>query len=266
MKKFSVLLLIALIFIPVTFVLASSESSRKDYLFQFDLYRQKYTEFQISKNEYAKFKTLTSQTTALEKTRAMLAQRDQLLHAYLTFLAEKLAEDQGLSTTTKQLYVTLIGNELKFLETHAQMIPAIAMLEDASRVSQELESHYKVLQISIRQILAGLALGQLSIMGNMYDGTLRSAQTIVSSFGGTFTPAKQETINRWILQINNKRSFYQQKLDAIASMNVQLDASDLDDLDKKFSDMTQKMAEARQYLVEGAQFQIELKNALKYRD
>ncbi len=265
MRKTAVLLLVIFIF-PLSYIFASTESARKDYIFQFDIYRQKYSEFQVSKNEYAKFKTLTAQATALDKTKSMLGQRDQLLHAYLTLLAEKLAEDQGLPSTTKQLYVTLISNELKFLETHAQTIQSIATLEDATRVSEELSGHYRVLQISIRQILTGLSLGQLSILGNMYDASLRDAQLVMSTYRGTFLPSKQETINRWILQINNKRSFYQQKLDAIASLNAQLDAPDLDELDRKFSEITQKIAEARQYLVEGASFLVELKNALKYKE
>lgn len=259
-------LVVLAFFLPLSVAFATTDSARRDYTFQFDIYRQKYSEFQVAKNEYAKFKTLTAQATALEKTKSMLAQRDQLLHAYLTFLAEKLAEEQGLPSTTKQLYVTLIANEIKFLEAHAQTISSIATLEDATRVSEELSSHYRVLQVSIRQILTGLSLGQLSILGSMYDVSLRNAQSIMATYAGTFPPAKQETINRWILQINNKRSFYQQKLDAIASLNAQLDAPDLEELDRKFQEITQKTAEARQYLVEGASFLIELKNALKYKE
>lgn len=266
MKRTAQLFLMCLALLGATSVYASVDTSRKDYLFQFDSYRQKYSEFQVAKNEYAKFKTLTAQSTALDKTKAMLSQRDQLLHSYLTLLAEKLAEEQGLPSSTKQTYITLIANELKFLETHAQTIPSIATIEDAVKSSDELSGHYRVLQISIRQILTGLSLGQLAILGSMYDASLRNAQAIMTTYGGTFPPAKQETINRWILQINNKRSFYQQKIDAIASLNTQLDAPDMDELDRKFSEITQRSAEARQYLVEGASFLIELKNALKYKE
>lgn len=262
MKKFAVLLVLSLF--PLSVIFASTEQARKDYQFQFDIYRSKFTEFQVAKNEYAKFKTLTAQATALDKTKSMMAQRDQLLHSYLTLLAEKLAEDQGLGTSTKQLYITLIQNELIFLERHAQLIPSIGSLEDADRVSGELESHYKVLSVSIRQILIGLSVGQLSILGSMFDSAVRDAQTIVALYGGSFTPEKQQTINRWILQINNKRSFFQQKLDTIMSVNTQLEAADLDDLETKFNAMQQTVAEARQYLAEGASFMIELKNALKY--
>lgn len=263
MKKiFLPLLLGALLLTPIAF--ASIDQARQDYLFQFDTYRQKYSEFEIAKNEYKKFGTLTAQTTALEKTKIMLSQRDQLLHSYLMLLVEKLNEDQGLGTTTKQQYLTIIQNELTFLEKHTQLIQAIASLEDAENISGELESHYKVLQISIRQILTVLAIGQLNILGNKYDNALKEAQAIMATYAGIFSPEKQQTINRWILQITNKRSLYQQKLDAIASLNVQLDTPDLAELDRQYNQISLMISEARQYLVEGASFLIELKNALKY--
>ncbi len=263
MKKFFVLLLLFLA-LPMTLIFATTEQARKDYQFQFDLYRQKNTEFQVAKNEYQKFKTLTSQTTALDKTKSMLSQRDQLLHSYLSFLAEKLAEDQGVSPSVKQQYISILQNELIFLEKHAQTIPSIGSIEDSENVSQELESHYLVLSSSIRQILNGLSVGQLSILGSKFDTVVRDSQLIMSTVGGSLSPAKQQTINRWILQIQNKRQFFQQKVDAIVVANSQLTGLDMEDLDNKFSDIQQTTAEARAYLVEGASFMIELKNALKY--
>lgn len=245
-------------------VFASSTQARQDYLYQFDTYRQKYTEFQVAKNEYAKFNTLTAQTTALTKTKTMLGQRDQLLHAYLVLLMEKLNEESGLNATTKQLYRSLITSEITFLEGHAQLIPSIGSLDDATNVSGELESHYRVLQTSIRQILIGLSLGQLAILGQIYDTALRDAQGIIVSSSGYFTPAKQEIVNRWVLQISNKRTLYQQKFDAISSANTLLDNRDLEELETQYNAMTKSIAEARQYLLEGASFLTELKNALKY--
>ena len=265
MKRLSVIGIIVSILLSTTgVVFATSAQARQDYLFQFDVYRQKYTDFQVAKNEYEKFKTLTSQTTALEKTKSMLGQRDQLLHGYLLLLLEKLNEESGLNPSTKQLYRSLIASELTFLEGHAQLIPSIGSLEDSVRVSQELESHYRVLQTSIRQILIGLSMGQLAILGQMYDAATRDAQNLIVSSAGYFTPAKQEVVNRWVLQITNKRSLYQQKYDAISSANALLQSNDIDDLDRQYAEITKTIAEARQYLLEGASFLTELKNALKF--
>jgi hypothetical protein len=267
MKRLPVVAFIIFVFFTFSgLVYATSDQARQDYLFQFDTYRAKYTDFQVAKNEYAKFNTLTAQTTALEKTKTMLTQRDQLLRSYLFLLNEKLNEDAGLNATTKQLYRTVISSEVTFLEGHARLIPAIGSLEDAVHVSQELESHYRVLQVSIRQILIGLSLGQLSILSGIYDTTLHDAQALVATYGSVFSNQKQETVNRWLLQITNKRTLYQQKLQEITSAGYQLKTTDAQELDRQYREITNKIGEARQYLLEGASFLTELKNSIQYID
>lgn len=267
MKRLPVYILLLFIFFSSGFIVyASSQQAYQDYLYQFDVYRQTYTDFQVAKNEYAKFKSLTSQSSALDKTKTMLSQRDQLLRAYLLLLNEKLNEDTGISTTTKQLYRSLITSEVTFLENHAKLVPSIGSIDDAERISEQLESHYSILQVSIRQILIGLSLGQLTILSTMYDKTLLDAQTQVQTNSSTFTPQKQETINRWLLQITNKKSLYQQKFDAISSANSLLHGNDIQNLERQYSDLTKSMNEARQYLKEGASFMTELVTALKYVD
>lgn len=249
----------------VTPIFATYEQAYQDYLFQFDSYRQRYSEFQVAKNEYEKFQTLTSQATALDKTKIMLAQRDQLLRAYLIVLYEKLNDpNSGLPAVTKGQYQTILTNEIVFLETHAQRIPAIGSLEDAVDVSRELESHYGVLQASIRQILVGFSLGQLAIIAKHYDDQLLKAKALVSANSALLPFAKQETVNRWLLQIANKRNFYQQKVDAIAIANAQMSTTDAEELDTVFNAAMRNIGEARQYLAEGASFFVEFKNALKY--
>ncbi len=262
MKRLLVFFSFLLFALPV---FATYEQAYQDYLFQFDRYRQLYSDFQVAKNEYLKFKTLTSEATALEKTKSMMNQRDQLLRSYLLTLYEKVNDaNSGLTAITRDQYQRILGNEIAFLETHAQTISAIGSLEDADQVSHELESHYTVLQTSIRQILTGLSLGQLAILAKFYDALVLDAQNIIAQHGGTFTPQKQETINRWVLQIVNKRNFYQQKIDSISQQSALLDPSDLEDLDSKYNTLIRGVAEARQYLIEGISNLAELRDALKY--
>jgi hypothetical protein len=268
MRKLCIITALLVMFLYSVFhvptVFASSLQAHQDYLFQYDTYRTAFTNFQVAKNEYIKFKSLTAQTDALDKTKLMLVQRDKLLRSYLSLLNEKLNEDQGLSGSTKQLYQTLIKNEITFLDGHANKLPSVGSLSDAITVSGELDSHYKILQISIRQILIGLSLGQLSILANSYDKTLLDIQKIISTYGNTFPASKQETINRWVLQIKSKRSLYQQKYDALTQGNSQLTANDMQDLDQKYALLTKQAGEARQYLAEGSSFFIELTNTLKF--
>ncbi len=242
---------------------ASSTGAYQDYLYQFDLYRAKYTDFKVAKNEYEKFKTLTSATDALEKTRTMLSQRDQLLRAYLFLLNEKLNEDKGLGTSDKQLYQTLIRNEVGFLQTHSQLVPSVGSLSDAVTVSQQLESHYLVLQASIRQTIVALHLGQLALLASQYDTLVSQAKNLITA-NSSFLPAqKQATVDRWLLQISNKRSLFGQKYDSLMRADAQLKGPSIDELDRSLAEMQKNISEARQYLVEGTAFINELLNSLK---
>ena len=71
---------------PVTKVNASSTQAYQDYLYQFDQYRSAYNNFSTAKSEYLKYKTLLSETTALDTTETMMTKRTQLLTSYLKFL------------------------------------------------------------------------------------------------------------------------------------------------------------------------------------
>lgn len=260
-------LLPVLFILPVLLVpriLASSERAYQDYLYQFDLYRQTYSDFTIAKNEYEKFGSLTSQATALTKTSSMLSQRDQLIRAYLLLLREKLNEDKGLADTQKLTYRTLMSNEITFLDQHSTLVGSIGSLEDATNVSRELESHYAVLGSSMRQTIVGVSLGQLSILARQFDQTLADVKALVSSSRASFTPQKQATIDRWMLQITNTRSLYQQKIDSISTTNAQMKGSSIDSLDETFRQLKRDLGQAKLYLMEGNRFMGELIEALRY--
>lgn len=270
MKRLFILLLLPVLLIlpvlPVPFIYASSQRAYQDYLYQFDLYRQKYSDFTIAKNEYEKFGSLSSQTTALAKTSAMLSQRDQLLRAYLLLLNEKLNEDRGLGETQKATYRTLINNEIVFLDQHSSLVGSIGSLEDATSVSRELESHYAILQGSIRQTIVGVSLGQLTILARQFDQELADAKAILVGARGTFTPQKQATIDRWLLQITNVRSLYQQKIDSMTAKNAHLKDNSIDVLDDLFAEIKRELGQAKQYLIEGNGFMGELIEALRYQE
>lgn len=265
MKQVFIIALLVVSFLFTPSVHADYNQAHQNYLIQFDLYRQKYTEFQVAKNEYKKFKTLTSQTTALDKTKELLRQRDELLRSYLVILYEKINDpDAGLQSNLKQQYQQLVTNEIIFLENQITKIPSVGSLDDADDLSRELESHYMVLQTSIRQILIGLSLGQLAIAAKHYDELLTQVNAIVLQHQSVLVPAEQETIKRWLLQIDTKRNFYQQKYDSLVLANAIMDPRDSNDLDSQYNKLVRGVAEARQYLIEGVSFVSEVRDTLKY--
>ena len=262
MRRFLVLLLALFItFVsvgPKVQVRADSEQAYKDYTYQFDLYRKAYAEFTVAKNEYEKYQTLTSQATALEKTRSMMKQRDELLRTYLLLLNEKLNEDTGLDSTQRGLYQTLLRNEVTFLENHTKLIDATGSLTDADTVSKQLEQRNLTSQGAIRQILIALGLGQLQVLQKQYDAAVTDVRTFISSHGNEFSTAQQATIDRWLLQVTNKENLFQQKIDTIQQQNAQLKGKNTEEINRKFQSIQTILRDARLDLIDGTNFLNEL--------
>lgn len=263
MKKFAALAVLLLFL--ATPVFASSDQAYKDYLYQFDVYRQKYNDFQVAKSAYQKFKTLESESTALSSTKFMLSQRDLLLHAYLVYLYERVGEQGGITSVNKQLYQSLLSNELAFLEKQSGLVSSINSLDDATTTSEELESHYTVLSANIRQVIAGIALGQLNVIAQNFDHQVTVAQTLFNNNSTQLPTDKRTTINNWFLAITNKRSLYDQKINEVnADVALLSQSYDVNSLDQNFTDITAKIGEAKQYLSDSIANLGELANALRY--
>jgi hypothetical protein len=250
----------------VTPVRAASDKAYQDYLYQFDVYRQKNNDFKVAKDEYNKFKTLNSETTLLDKTRQLLTQRDFLLKTYLIVLSEKLRENQGLTSADSSLYQTLITNENLFLDDHMQLINSIGTIQDAEQVSEKLSSHYLILSTSIRQIIIGLALGKLTNLSNEFDMVYRNLQSFENSHRTNLSSAKQIIADRWLVSIESKRNLHQQKINEIVATNAKMKSSSLEDLDRIMNDAGRGLSEARVYLQEASSYMGELVNSMRYSD
>lgn len=250
-------------FVRIPLAYASSQQAYQDYLYQYDRYRQTLTDFKVARNEYQKFKSLASETAALEKSRELLSQRDLALRAYLLLLNEKLNEDTGLSSAEKLLYQSLIRNEVGFLENHSRLVDSIGSLDDAERVSGQLTARYDILSASIRQTIATISIGQLTGLAKQYDAIRTQAQALIATNRNALPPQKQATLDRWLLSITNKRSLYQQKIETVRTKTTKL-KGDVEELDREFAVIQKGLSEARQYLSEGLAFLRELVTSLKY--
>lgn len=245
---------------------ASSTTAYEDYLYQSDVYRTKQIEFRVARDEYLKYKTLISESNSLEKTKIMLSQRAVLLKSYLFLLNEKLNEDGGLRTSEKQLYQTLIKNETTFLDDHAELISEIGTIDDAINVGREFESHYKIMQASIRQTIVALSMGTMNIYALQFQNLYNKAQETAKKNRQAYIPQKQSIMDRWLIQISNKFSLYQQKMDGVAQSSAGFKTASLEQMDTMLVNAQKDMQDAQQYMVEGTAFMQELLNAMKYKN
>jgi len=267
MKAILSLLIVVILFLtPIHFISATAETAYQDYLFQYDQYRLKLNNFKVARTEYLKFQTLLAETTALDTVKTMMMQRNALLRAYLLLLTEKLNENKGLTTNDKQVYQTIIQNENTFLVNHTKLIGSISSVSDATDVSKQLESHYLVLYAGVRQTLTTLSLGELITRNTQYKATFDELRTLVELNKQTVTPEKQSTIDRWLLQINNKQNLYQQKAEQIITANSQLKGNTQTEMDEVSVTIQKNLNEAKQYLSEGTAFMQELVTLMQYKE
>jgi hypothetical protein len=243
---------------------AASAQAYRDYLFQFDNYRKTYDEFTVAKNEFKKFKSLSSESAAIEKTKLMLLQRNQLLRAYFLLLGEKLGENPGLISSTKNQYSLALGNEVGFLERNSATAVSIDSIENAQTVSRQLESHYDALRVVTHQTITTLTLGNLEALAHSYDQVTALAQNLITTKRESLSDTKRTLIDRWMLQIQSKRSLYQQKADLLSRKNDAFKGSDSYEIDRQSVEITKLSQEAKQFLAEGSSFLGELVTALKY--
>lgn len=251
------------LFLP-TPAYAASQTAYQDYVFQFDQYRQLFNNFRIALGQYQQFNSLESQQDALDKAKLAIGQRDVVGRTYLLFLNEKLTENPGLLTSETQLNRTLITNEIGYLDGHSTLVQSISSMDDVEKSSQDFTKHYPLMIAGIRQTVIAIQLGYLNYFATQFEQAAKDAQTLIGATRAQVTPAKQAAMDRWLLEISNKRNLYQQKSNAIRTATFKLSGDDMEQ-SRKFSAIQADLAIARQYIVEGTSFLNELGNALKYQ-
>lgn len=261
------IILVILLIIPSTKINAiTSEKAYQDYLYQFDVYRQKNNDFKIAKTNYEKYKTLTSSVDALDKTKLLLSQKDILLKTYLMVLLTKLEENKGLSPIDISAYKKIIDDENIFLESHSQLINSVNNLDDAENVSNDLISHYVILSAAMRQVIIMLHIGSLNLLYRDLDGLTSYLYLLVEQYRGTYPTSKQAVIDKWVMSIKDKQLVYNRNIDQIKNSILELKGNNVEGLDSKFQSVSAQINQTRQYLLDTVSYTKELLNLMQYAE
>lgn len=263
-KRFVLVIIAFLLWLPIASpVFASSEQAYRDYQFQYDVYRQRSSDYHIAYTQYQQFKSLASQQEALEKAKLFLAQRDNVAKTYYLFLSERITENPGMLPSEVSLYRSIITNQIGYLDQNVVLAPSIASFEDAKRVSEDFLKNYETLQAGYRQSIAAIELGYLQYFAKRFDETAKRAQALIIESKSQSTPQKQAVLDRWLLSLSNKYTLFQQKATDIRASIPKI-TGDVQQQDRLFLALQIKIGAARQDLVEAASYLKEVETALKY--
>jgi hypothetical protein len=263
-RKFVSFILLAVSFLIAPHpVLATSQQAYQDYQYQFSVYRQRLSDYQIALNQYKQFKSLASQQDVLEKVKLYIAQRGNVAKTYFLFLNEKITENPGMIASEKQTYRAILTNQIAYLDQHLILAPSIASLDDAEDVSEKFVTNYETMQSAYRQIIAALQLGYLNYFAKQFNDVATHSQALISASKTDASPQKQAILDRWLLALSNKYSLYQQKANTIRATIPKI-TGDVQQQERLFQQLQGTVNTARQDLVEAGSYLKELETALTY--
>jgi hypothetical protein len=247
-----------------TFVFADSASTYQEYLSRYNSYRTSYTEFQTAKNEYLKFRSLASQTSAVDKTRTYLRERNTLVFSYLTFLGDRIRENPGMQEQEKQTYLAKISEFQNLLTAETGRVASVSSLDEAVSLSKPFETRYIPLYLFSKQTTLALSLGNITTLGNAVQSAITSANTIAREQSSYITTDQQMIMKQWMDQITAKQDMFRQQYTAVHNSLGLLQETNTATIDRKFQELSSGIQNLKQLLTDTIAYLDELRNTLKY--
>jgi len=245
MSKSRIILFFFVFFLFPPFIRADYISALNTYKSTYDGYRLVYQNYVQAKNTFLKYRTLNSQSEALDKTKLFLKSRDDTLITYYTVLKEKIAIAEGVLPYDKNLKQNLIDFRIAQFSKHKESIDALASIEDTITKNKDIESLNALLFTESNQIVGLILIGKVRNEGDILGKTIDDLTGTINSM--KLNNDNMEKLERWLLDTNYKFELGNNKLIQSRSM--------FDSIQNNYSNQIQKdVLNARTVLFEGNQY------------
>lgn len=265
MKRYlPIFISILLLFYSFTLVKAQEFNFNRaysDYLFNYNQYRQSYTDYVAAKEAYLSYQTLTSKNQALEKTSKMLKDEDEVILTYLTALRMKLAETTGISNYEQNILYLKLDNEVGWYGQHKESLTSAATLEDLVASSTKVADKYKNTEILIYQTLGTILSGKET---NFRDQLTGKIQQLKEKIGEIRQRGDKDTAlaERWLLEAENRLTRSQEKQFTAQQILAKIKSSDLNK-NQSYNKAQFAIEESHQYLKEANSYLKEVIREIK---
>lgn len=239
--------------LPLPQAQADFQSDYQGFLKTYDTYRTAHANYVTTRNQYLTYGTLASKNEALTNIKAFLVARDDVLLSYIGLLRQR-TNDAGLNG--------LMDEEYDYLQGRKQVITAVASLEDAVEVAKEAEERHIPFQITSRKIVGGTISGNIDGLKLQFVLLEQEANLLIQNLRGQGRDTS--TLERWLLDAQNKKLLTEQKLSQVRIQLDSLRALGADELTEEYNKVQFALFEANQYLREAIGFMTELSEAIKY--
>jgi len=247
-------------FLPIIFVLflfaflfplsvsADYQSAYNDYSYNYTVYRTTYNDYQVAKSTFLTYHTLTAQNDAVNKLRAVLKARNQVMFVYFDLLQEKLNGTPGVPDDAKTTFGKVKESEKTWLTDHQKKIDAAASLDDLNSASSEFESRYHQMDTETKQAIGSVLSAKENTLGSKVDTFITDLQTKTAEIRQS--GENTSFADRGVIDTKNKLNLFRTKLSAANDIFYPKYNSDQIDIFKGEQQFTQ----ANQYLREAVSF------------
>ena len=229
--------------------------ANSDYLYNYGLYRQSYNEYVAAKQAYLKYQTLTSKTEALEKTKQMLKNQDEVIKTYLTALRLKLAETSGISEYEQNILYLKLDSEIAWFAKHQEEIQSAGSLDDLADSAKDGKEQYQKTEILIYESLGGILASKETGLREEINQKIKELKDKIGEIR-LKGDKKTALAERWLLEAENRLTRSQEKQFAaqqiLSSLKVSNTnkAGDYNQAQFAFEESHQYLKDANSYLKE----------------
>ena len=240
------------------------QKAYEDYLFNYNQYRQSYSDFVAAKEAYLTYQTLTSKNTALEKTQKMLKNEDEVIRTYLTALRMKIAETAGITNDEQSILYLKLDNEVSWYGKHKDSLSSAATLEDLVSSSKKMSDQYKNTEVLTYQTLGTILSGKENDFRNQINTKI---QDLKGKIGEIRQKGDKDTSlsERWLLEAENRLTRSQEKQFAAQQILAKIKSTNTDK-NQSYNKAQFSLEESHQYLKEANSYLREVLREIKSAD
>lgn len=257
-------------FLFCTFLPVSADdfgNLQKDYSNLLSTYNSTLSDYQVANNTYDTYKTLSSLTQVLEKSKIFLMARDDLLIKHFELLNAKIdltnLEDAAKKDSLKQI----AGSEITFFTNHKSLVTQVATTLDVNNLAGKAEEEIPQANVKSKQILGNILNQKVASLEipylDLYNGLGGQIDEIKSK--KMLPQSEIDKLGRWMVEVNNKKILADNNAIQNLSDLYKLGTNNGQDVDKNFDTIRINIIQGSLYLKEGVNFMTEILNEIKYQ-
>lgn len=207
-QKILVILLLSIIYYPLSIVPSFAQNELSDYQYQYEQYRQVYPEFTKARDAFLQYETLASQQEAISFTKKLLLQRDQVMRAHFLLLRRRLNEAPEIVSSERTRLASSLTSEIEWLDTNIKDIQAISTptLGQLFELSDRFERRERSWRQLSYEVLSRILLGEV----RQFQAEAGAINFLLDEYFSRQSDGNKTLLKNWLDEAKNGAYWSQQ--------------------------------------------------------